>query len=141
MIKEAHKSAPSIFASKKFLFMSISQNLTEDQTCPSVAYQMSSVCVPVTVTPYAKTGLTVTKCCGNAVVSPGMALCNGVKNGSCVFTISQNICVAVPVEFGATAQVGDAYVNCNGATAEDICTDCAQAPVQPAVPDTTVTGG
>ena len=47
-------------------------NMTE-QTCPTVAYQMSSVCVPVTVTPYAKTGVTQTKCCGKAVVSPGKA--------------------------------------------------------------------
>lgn len=113
-------------------------NLTEEQTCPTVAYQMSSVCVPVTVTPYAKTGLTVTKCCGNASVTPGRSVCEGIKNGNCVFTISQNICVAVPVEFGATAEVGEAYVNCNGATAEDICTDCNQ-PVQiPSVPDGTI---
>lgn len=60
--------------------------------------------------------------------------CDGVKNGTCVFTIGQNICVQVPVEFGATAQVGDTYVNCNGATADDICTDCNQ----PALPDMTV---
>ena len=119
-------------------------NMTE-QTCPTVAYQMSSVCVPVTVTPYAKTGVTQTKCCGNAVVTPGRVLCDGIKNGTCVFTLSQNICVEVPVEFGATAQVGDTYVNCNGATAEDICTDCSQPaavpelPVDPVpVPDTEV---
>lgn len=37
----------------------------ENQTCPTVAYQLSSVCVPVTVTPFARTGVTVTKCCKN----------------------------------------------------------------------------
>lgn len=76
--------------------MAINQTLGEEQTCPTVAYQMSSVCVPVTVTPFARTGSTFTKCCGNATVTPGMAVCSGVKNGSCVFTISQNICVQVP---------------------------------------------
>ena len=55
-------------------------NQTE-QTCPTVAYQMSSVCVPVKVTPYARTGATFTKCCGNATVTPGIAVCDGVKNG------------------------------------------------------------
>lgn len=40
----------------------------ENQTCPTVAYQMSSVCVPVTVTPFAKAGLTVTKCCSKPTV-------------------------------------------------------------------------
>ena len=97
-----------------------------EQTCPAVAYQQSTVCVPVTVTPFAKTGETQTKCCGPAVVVPGKSICDGIKNGECFFTISQNICVKVPVEFGATAQIGEAYVNCNGATADDVCTDCNQ---------------
>lgn len=39
-------------------------NDNQEQTCPSVAYQMSTVCVPVTVTPFARAGATVTKCCG-----------------------------------------------------------------------------
>lgn len=57
-----------------------------------------------------------------------------VKNGTCVFTVSQNICVEVPVEFGAVAEVGDTYVSCSGATAEDICTDCGQSMVPPSAP-------
>lgn len=40
-----------------------------------------------------------------------------------------NICVAVPVEFGATATVGDAFVSCNSASADDICTDCGKPPM------------
>lgn len=34
--------------------------------------------------------------------------------------------MAVPVEFGAVATVGDSYVNCNGASEQDICTDCGK---------------
>ncbi len=101
----------------------------ENQTCPTVAYQLSSVCVPVTVTPFAKAGATVTKCCSKPVVTAGKYLCDGVKNGQCVFTISQDICVEVPVEFGAVASVGDAYVGCNGASADDICPDCTMSAV------------
>lgn len=98
--------------------------LSEVQTCPAVGYQSASICVPVTVTPYAQAGMTTTKCCGNPVVTPGRDVCSGVRNGSCFFTITQDICVAIPVEFGATATVGDSYVNCNDASAQDICTDC-----------------
>jgi hypothetical protein len=29
------------------------------------------------------------------------------------------------VSFGAVATVGDTYVSCNGASADDICTDCS----------------
>ena len=96
----------------------------ENQTCPTVAYQLSSVCVPVTVTPFAKAGTTITKCCTRPTVTAGKYTCNGVKNGQCVFTISQDICVEVPVEFGAVAAVGDTYVACNGASADEICPDC-----------------
>lgn len=95
-----------------------------DQSCPTVGYQSASVCVPVTVTPFAIVGTTVTKCCGDPVVTVGRNSCGGTKNGSCNFTITQDICVAIPVSFGATATVGDTFVNCLGASAEDICEDC-----------------
>lgn len=108
--------------------------LTEAQTCPTVGYQSASICVPVTVTPFAQTGVTVTKCCGDPVVTPGREVCGGIKNGSCFFTITQDICVAVPVEFGAVATVGDSYVNCNGASEKDICTDCEDIKPLPDIP-------
>ncbi len=65
--------------------------LNETQTCPAVGYQSASICVPVTVTPFAQAGMTATKCCGTPVVTPGLEVCNGMKNGSCVFTITQDI--------------------------------------------------
>ena len=98
--------------------------LNEAMTCPAVGYQSASICVPVTVTPFAQAGTTVTKCCGTPVVTPGLEVCGGTRNGACFFTITQDICVAVPVEFGAVASVGDSFVSCNGASSEDICTGC-----------------
>lgn len=99
--------------------------INENITCPAVGYQPATICVPVTVEPFAKAGITRTKCCGDALVIPSRQGCTGIKNGVCIFTASQNICVAVPVEFGANATVGEAYVDCKGATSEDVCTDCA----------------
>lgn len=109
-------------------------SLTEAQTCPAVGYQAASICVPVTVTPFAQTGATTTKCCGTPVVTPGIAVCGGVKNGSCAFTITQDICVAVPVEFGAVASVGDSFVSCSDASDQDICTTCGQTAAPTASP-------
>ena len=48
-----------------------SEVLTEPQTCPAVGYQSASICVPVTVTPFAQTGITTTKCCGQSGDYPG----------------------------------------------------------------------
>ena len=115
--------------------METNEILTEEQTCPTVGYQSASVCVPVTVTPFAKTGPTFTKCCGGPVVVPGKLTCEGERNGACVFTLAQDICVAVPVEFGAVATVGDTFVSCNDASAEDICTGCSKPPVTEPIPE------
>lgn len=54
-------------------------NAMENQTCPAVGYQAASVCVPVTVTPFAEAGKTITKCCGDPVVVSGRDTCEGVK--------------------------------------------------------------
>lgn len=117
----------------------MTEEIIENQTCPSVGYQAATICVPVTIEPFAKTGATKTKCCGNATVVSGTQPCKGIKNGTCSFTISQNICMAIPVEFGANAVVGDTYVDCLGASDQDICTDCAQSfPVVEPVKETVV---
>lgn len=97
---------------------------TVEQTCPATGYQKASVCVPVSVAPFAQAGKTVTKCCGEPKVVDGEAVCPGKKNGICSFTISQTICVEVPVSFGAVATVGDTYVDCLGASTDDICVNC-----------------
>ena len=94
------------------------------ESCPATGFQSLSVCAPVTVTPFARSGVTKTKCCGDPVVRPGQETCPGIKNGSCHFTISQDLCVEVPVVFGAVSQVGDAFVNCIRTSEKDICINC-----------------
>ncbi len=94
------------------------------QTCLAMGYQKVTVCVPVTVTPFANAGTAITFCCGSPTVTTDMTPCPGTVNGSCTFKITQEMCVAVPVEFGATAVVGAPHVQCGDASAFDICTDC-----------------
>ncbi|MPN63770.1 hypothetical protein SDC9_211536 [bioreactor metagenome] len=108
--------------------MSTSQdeNLLQQEvvTCPAVGYQEVTVCVPVTVTPFGNAGTATTFCCGSPTVTTDMTPCAGTVNGSCMFKITQEMCVAVPVEFGATAVTGAPHVQCGDASAVDICTDC-----------------
>ena len=95
-----------------------------NRTCPATGFQRVRVCVPVTVAPFATPMPTRTKCCGDPVVTSGDKACEGKKNGVCVFTISQSLCIEVPIEFGATATPGDTFVECAGASDRDICTGC-----------------
>ena len=92
--------------------------------CPIVAYQKSTVCVPVSVTPFAIVGTPVTTCCGNPVITPGDTCAH--SSSVCRFTIRQQVCVAVPVEFGARALAGAPSVQCNETSSTNICMDCGE---------------
>lgn len=89
--------------------------------CESVFYQKETVCVPVKVTPFAKPGIAKTTCCGIPIVNPG-AECSGNQT-SCSFTITQSICVEIPIAFGADIETGAAVVQC-GIASETPC-DCS----------------
>lgn len=96
----------------------------QQQTCPASAYQPCTVCVPVTYTPYANPGPITVSCNGDSIVTPGSNTCAGTENGSCSFTITQNLGVLVPVEFGCTTSVGNPFVQCGQLTNDDNCNDC-----------------
>lgn len=86
--------------------------------CPVVGYQSVSVSVPVEVKPFARTGKTRTVCCCDPIITMDTVTCAGKKDGTCHFTISQMLCIEVPVSFGAVIGVGDTYVDCLGASSE-----------------------
>lgn len=93
--------------------------------CEKITYQPATVCVPVKVTPSASAGAVNTFCCGEPTVTPCSCyvLSRGNVNGSCNYTISQNICVEVPIQFNAIACVGDPSVECGRATSLDSSKD------------------
>ncbi len=96
----------------------------QERIRPRVGYQTSSICVPVTITPFANLGTARTCYCGDPIIVPGTMECSGVVDGTCTFTIAQNICTAVPIEFGASAQIENIYIQCGETSNEDICTSC-----------------
>lgn len=93
-----------------------------DGPCESVFYQKETVCVPVRVTPFANPGTAKTICCGEPIVKPG-AQCSGSQT-SCSFTITQSLCVEIPISFGAVIETGTAVVQC-GTVSETKC-DCSE---------------
>lgn len=93
------------------------KKVQKTKTCPAVGIQTANVSLPVKISPYSVTGPAKLHCCGEPVIIPCNEHCHGRVNGTCEFTISQRIKVEVPVEIGATVNVGDTYVDC-------ICTKC-----------------
>ena len=95
-----------------------------ETTCPAIGYQRARICAPVTVTPFVSVGDTSIICCNDPVITNGNATCAGVPRGACTFTITQEICIAVPVVFGANAAVGDYAVQCLGVGDAETCAGC-----------------
>ena len=76
------------------------------ESCESTFYQKETVCVPVTVSPFAHPGTARTICCGDPVIHTDPQ-CPGSKT-SCTFTVTQSLCIQIPIAFGAVIETGEA---------------------------------
>ena len=88
----------------------------EEESCASVFYQLEQVCVPVKVTPFAISENAIARCCGNPVVTQDTTCPSGKKY--CTFTITQPLCIEIPIAFGADVETGAATVQCGGISEE-----------------------
>lgn len=86
-------------------------------TCSRFAYQRATVNVPVFVKPFTFVGPANTYCCDEPVLTNLHCKPQGNKQ-ICCFTISQDICVEIPVHFGAQACAGESWVDCHSTSAE-----------------------
>ena len=95
------------------------------ESCESIFYQKESICVPVTITPYATPGTATATCCGNAdqyVREQPVA-----ESRHLARLRSLRICVSeIPISFGAAIETGAASVQC-GNVSEEPC-DCSETP-------------
>lgn len=89
--------------------------------CESVFFQTETVCVPVTVTPFAEPHPATVHCCGAPVINTTNP-CSGSRT-SCTFTVTQKLCIEIPITFGADVKTGTAVVSC-GTVSEEPC-DCS----------------
>jgi len=90
------------------------------EECDTTVFQKIGVCVPITITPFAKVGAINVTCCGGATISTTPCPENGPN---CTFYVSRSVCVEVPIVFGATGDPGTAVVSC-GTASETEC-DCS----------------
>lgn len=103
--------------------------------CESTFFQNETVCVPVTVTPFATPGTAKATCCGSPVIDPD-GRCTGTRK-SCSFTITQRLCIEIPIAFGAVIETGSAVVQCGDVT-ETPC-DCSDDAVSSLAGNTSYT--
>jgi hypothetical protein len=119
---------------------SVNDVTTVDETtysCSSSFYHNQTVCVPVTVTPYAVPGTATARCCGLPTVTSGNTCTGGDK--SCVFTVSQSLCIQVPISFGADVNTGETAVECGGSSLSEC--NCSGETSDEITNDTTTDSG
>jgi len=71
---------------------------------------MVNVCVPITVRPFAYVGPTKTSCCGPLNINTRG--CRGTPGAVCTFYATQQICVDIPINYGASAVAGESFAEC-----------------------------
>lgn len=93
-----------------------------DKICTRHAFQRAKVNVPVAVKPFSFAGPAKTFCESDPVLKK-IRWKRRCQEEICYFTFSQEICVEIPIHFGAKARAGKPWVDCHEAWAED-CGDC-----------------
>ncbi|MEG0036222.1 MAG: hypothetical protein RR147_03815 [Oscillospiraceae bacterium] len=81
----------------------------ENLTCTSTTSQYADVSVSLKLKPYAIVGKMSTECCGEPVIA--LRPC-GSGSCQCEITITQTVCVRIPIEYGTEADIGETKTNC-----------------------------
>ena len=79
------------------------------KTCPVTGRKVVEISVPVTIKPLAKVGKIELQCCGKPTIKSGENP-KGELDGTCNFTITQKICVEIPIDFSAETTTGETFV-------------------------------
>lgn len=79
-----------------------------DVECPTIVHETVCVEADVTITPNVEVGQIQSFC----VDGPMIGACPGTPSRVCTFTVSQRICVQVPLTFSATATAVPSGIVC-----------------------------
>jgi hypothetical protein len=88
------------------------------KNCEKVVHQKAKITLPVEIEPFVITGNIKTKCCGSPKIIEEHC---GCKDG-CQFLITQEICVSIPVRFGAVTETKEVCIECEEPVVDD--SDC-----------------
>lgn len=76
--------------------------------CNKVGTQCVNITAPMTLTPTASVGTVTVTCQG----SPAMTCVTNEEGTACTLTMTQQVCVSVPIRYGVTTTSGEATIGC-----------------------------
>jgi hypothetical protein len=83
-----------------------------ENACKRVVVQKADVSVPIEIRPSAVVGRITSECMGEPRIT------NESHPECCHVTITQTICVIIPIEYNVTSRVEDSEVSCHTASAQ-----------------------
>lgn len=76
--------------------------------CNKVGTQCVNITAPMTLTPTAAVGTITVTCQG----SPSVTCVTNDEGTACTLTMTQQVCVSVPIRYGVTTTTGEATIGC-----------------------------
>lgn len=89
------------------------------EKCEKTGVQCVDIAAPLTVEPTAVMGTVAVSCQG----SPSVCCVTEPDGRSCTVTVTQQVCVSVPLRYGVTVTAKDPTITCAGSEYGD-CRDC-----------------
>jgi len=121
--KSSKKNAGDVKSEfKPYSAADLANRANPSNTCSNFAYQKANVSVPVMVKPFARVGSANSFFCNEPTIDNFQCKPHGNKQ-ICCFAISQEICIEIPVQFGAQVCAGEPWIDCHEVTAYP-CSDC-----------------
>ncbi len=88
--------------------------------CNKIGVQCVNVSEPLTLTPTATTGSAVVNCQG----TPSVTCVTSGDGSVCTVTVTQRVCVSVPIRYGVTMTPGEPTISCAAPGAGESCETC-----------------
>lgn len=88
--------------------------------CNKIGTQCVDVAAPLTLTPIATAGTATITCQG----APSVVCVTDAEGTSCTVTVTQRVCVAVPIRYSVVVDPDDPTISCAGGAESSGCGCC-----------------
>lgn len=92
--------------------------MEHSKNCNKTVHQKAKITLPISIEPYVIAGKIKTKCCGMPRVTIDPL---GDCKDSCHYLITQEICIDIPLKFGAVTETRETFIECDLPVIDDNC--------------------
>lgn len=96
------------------------KGMDRTKPCEKIVHQKAKVTLPISIEPFVVSGKIKTRCCG----APKLSIAPYCEcKDYCNYLITQEICIEIPLKFGAITETKETFIECEEPVIEDGCRD------------------